>query len=306
MGNDAHIRTPDAAAVDFRVVQAVREFTGTPQAPPQLRLPDGRAFLLWYFAYVLLADYAHDFMSTKVWGNINVGLVLGLLQFVTTFAITTWYVRYANRKLDPIADEIRHAPRGTSAPARPEAAMSAAAEQSAAPSRPTTSRNHAGQHPDLRASSSRSPWSSCFRASRNNKTAADYYAAGRSFTGAAERHRHRRRLPVRRVLPGHRRRDRHQRLRRLPVLHRLPGRLAGRAAAGRRAAAQHRQVHHGRRALLPAASSARCGSRRPSPRWRSASSTCWPRWPAPAAWSRCCSASATRSARRSSSPSSAR
>ena len=66
------------------------------------------AFLLWYFAYVLLADYAHEFMSTKLWGNINIGLVLGLLQFVTTFAITTWYVRYANRKLDPIATEIRH------------------------------------------------------------------------------------------------------------------------------------------------------------------------------------------------------
>ena len=32
----------------------------------------------WYFAYVLLADYAVGFMSTKVWGNINVGLIMGL------------------------------------------------------------------------------------------------------------------------------------------------------------------------------------------------------------------------------------
>jgi uncharacterized membrane protein (DUF485 family) len=66
------------------------------------------AFLLWYFAYVLLADYAVGFMSTKVWGNIDVGLILGLLQFVSTFAITGWYVSYSNRKLDPIASEIRH------------------------------------------------------------------------------------------------------------------------------------------------------------------------------------------------------
>ena len=65
------------------------------------------AFLLWYFAYVLLADYAVGFMSIKVWGNINVGLILGLLQFVSTFAITGWYVSYSNRKLDPIAAEIR-------------------------------------------------------------------------------------------------------------------------------------------------------------------------------------------------------
>ena len=43
-------------------------------------------------------------------------------------------------------------------------------------------------------------------ASRQNKTAADFYAGGRSFTGFAERHRDRRRLPVGRVVPRHRRR----------------------------------------------------------------------------------------------------
>ena len=35
------------------------------------------------------------------------GLIFGLGQFVTTFAITMTYVWYANRKLDPIAEEIR-------------------------------------------------------------------------------------------------------------------------------------------------------------------------------------------------------
>lgn len=64
-------------------------------------------FLAWYLLYVVLADYAHGFMSTKVVGNINIGLVFGLLQFVSTFLITWLYVRYANRKLDPIADKIR-------------------------------------------------------------------------------------------------------------------------------------------------------------------------------------------------------
>ncbi|MBY8853453.1 DUF485 domain-containing protein, partial [Saccharothrix sp. MB29] len=55
--------------------------------------PMAGLFLAWYLLYVLLADYAHGFMSTKVFGNINVGLILGLLQFVSTFAITTLYVR---------------------------------------------------------------------------------------------------------------------------------------------------------------------------------------------------------------------
>ena len=69
--------------------------------------PMTAAFLVWYLLYVLLSDYAHDFMSTKVVGNINVGLVFGLLQFVSTFLITWLYVRYADRKLDPISEKIR-------------------------------------------------------------------------------------------------------------------------------------------------------------------------------------------------------
>jgi uncharacterized membrane protein (DUF485 family) len=107
MGNDA--RTPDvAASADFKEVQATEQFKELRKRHRSFVFPMAIAFLLWYFAYVLLADYAVDFMSTKVWGNINVGLIMGLLQFVTTFAITGWYVSYCNRRLDPIAAEIRH------------------------------------------------------------------------------------------------------------------------------------------------------------------------------------------------------
>ncbi|MDV3124311.1 DUF485 domain-containing protein [Mycobacterium sp. 21AC1] len=64
-------------------------------------------FLIWYGLYVVLGAFAHDFMSTKVFGNVNVGLLLGLAQFVTTFVITGLYVRFANRELDPRAAAIR-------------------------------------------------------------------------------------------------------------------------------------------------------------------------------------------------------
>lgn len=64
-------------------------------------------FLVWYFAYVLLSTYATDFMSTRVFGDVTIGLLLGLGQFVTTFAITMGYVSFANRRLDPISAEIR-------------------------------------------------------------------------------------------------------------------------------------------------------------------------------------------------------
>ena len=72
-------------------------------------------FLLWYFAYVLLGAFAHDFMATKVWGDINVGIVIGLGQFVTTFLITFIYVRFANRELDPRAEAIRNELEGRTA-----------------------------------------------------------------------------------------------------------------------------------------------------------------------------------------------
>ena len=35
------------------------------------------------------------------------GLVFGLLQFVSTFLITFLYVRFADRKLDPLAADLR-------------------------------------------------------------------------------------------------------------------------------------------------------------------------------------------------------
>ena len=64
-------------------------------------------FLVWYFAYVLAANYAHDFMSTNIVGNINVALVWGLLQFVSTFGIAWWYSNKAARDFDPLATELR-------------------------------------------------------------------------------------------------------------------------------------------------------------------------------------------------------
>ena len=66
-------------------------------------LPATLAFLGWYLLYVVMSMWAHDFMSTKVVGNINVALVFGLLQFVTTFLIAWLYGRYMERNVDPLA-----------------------------------------------------------------------------------------------------------------------------------------------------------------------------------------------------------
>ncbi|MFD8557327.1 DUF485 domain-containing protein [Streptosporangium canum] len=75
--------------------------------------PMTAAFLAWYLLYVVLSAWARDFMGTKVFGNINVALIFGLLQFVSTFLIAWAYSRYAEKKIDPVADEIRHEAEGT-------------------------------------------------------------------------------------------------------------------------------------------------------------------------------------------------
>ncbi len=106
MGTSAHA-SPGSPDVDFIQVQESEEFKDLRKSHRSFVLPVALGFLLWYFAYVLLAAYAHDFMSIKVAGSINIGLVMGLAQFVTTFGITTWYVHYANNKLDPKAATIR-------------------------------------------------------------------------------------------------------------------------------------------------------------------------------------------------------
>ncbi|MEV4170993.1 DUF485 domain-containing protein [Nonomuraea sp. NPDC049709] len=66
------------------------------------------AFLVWYLLYVVLSGWARGFMGIKLLGDINVGLVFGLLQFVSTFLIAWAYARHAEKKLDPIADKLRH------------------------------------------------------------------------------------------------------------------------------------------------------------------------------------------------------
>lgn len=64
------------------------------------------AFLSWYLLYVICSNWAGDFMGKQVVGNINVALVFGLLQFVTTFGIAWLYSRYSTAKLDPLAREL--------------------------------------------------------------------------------------------------------------------------------------------------------------------------------------------------------
>ena len=87
--------------------------------------PMTAAFLIWYLLYVVLSAYARGFMGHKLVGNINVALVFGLLQFLSTFLIAWAYERHARRRLEPLARQVL-------APAAAAPADGAAAESGSA------------------------------------------------------------------------------------------------------------------------------------------------------------------------------
>ena len=64
------------------------------------------AFLTWYLLYVMMSNWATGFMNTKLIGNVNVALVFGLLQFLTTFVLAYIYSRFSTTQLDPLAQKL--------------------------------------------------------------------------------------------------------------------------------------------------------------------------------------------------------
>lgn len=89
-------------------LHATAEFRELRHRYHRFAIPWTVAFLVWYLLYVVMSNWAEDFMNTRLVGHINVALVFGLLQFVSTFGIAWLYARHANKNFDPIARELEH------------------------------------------------------------------------------------------------------------------------------------------------------------------------------------------------------
>ncbi|PFG20200.1 DUF485 domain-containing protein [Serinibacter salmoneus] len=95
------------SGIDYPSVQQSPPFTELRSKLRRFVFPMTAFAFGWFLLYVLLASYAPGFMAQPLVGNVNVGIVFGLSQFVTTFGITALYVVYANRELDPRASALR-------------------------------------------------------------------------------------------------------------------------------------------------------------------------------------------------------
>lgn len=94
-------------AAEYRYVQGTEEFQELRSTFRSFTIPLTVAGLVWYVAYVLLATYMPDLFGTEMPIVGSLGILLGLLQFVTTFVITWWYIGFANKKLEPKQAAIR-------------------------------------------------------------------------------------------------------------------------------------------------------------------------------------------------------
>ncbi|NBE51131.1 DUF485 domain-containing protein [Streptomyces boluensis] len=70
-------------------------------------VPACAAFFAWYVAYVVAATAAPDLMARPVAGAVNVAMVAGLGQFLSTFLLTWAYARHARLRRDHAALELR-------------------------------------------------------------------------------------------------------------------------------------------------------------------------------------------------------
>lgn len=97
---------PPPSQTPYQRMQATPEFADLRRRFRRFVFPVTIFFLTWYFAYVLLSIYAPGFMGKVAFGSVTIGLLMGLGQFVTTFAITIAYVRWASKQFDPAADSL--------------------------------------------------------------------------------------------------------------------------------------------------------------------------------------------------------
>ncbi|WP_308013277.1 DUF485 domain-containing protein [Streptomyces beigongshangae] len=106
----AHGRREDRGARAADVYLEVQRSAAFQEVRSRYRrfvIPGTAVFLLWYVGYVVTATAAPSFMARPVAGAVNVAMVAGLGQFLTTFLLTWAYARHARLRRDRAALDLR-------------------------------------------------------------------------------------------------------------------------------------------------------------------------------------------------------
>lgn len=106
-GADAAAEHGPGAAEIYLEVQRGAAFQEVRRRYRRFVFPATLAFLIWYLAYVVAATTAPGLMARPVAGAVNVAMVAGLGQFLTTFLLTWAYSRHARLHRDRDALDLR-------------------------------------------------------------------------------------------------------------------------------------------------------------------------------------------------------
>lgn len=96
------------AGVDIDDIERDPRLTELRRRQRRFVFPMTAFFLIYFMALVVGAGYARGLFARKVFGVINVAYLFALSQFVMTFVVAVLYTRYAGRRLDPLAEQIRY------------------------------------------------------------------------------------------------------------------------------------------------------------------------------------------------------
>ncbi|MES9509938.1 DUF485 domain-containing protein [Streptomyces sp. NPDC000609] len=100
-------RRGHSAADIYLEVQRSEAFQEVRRRYRRFVVPASLAFGVWYLVYVVAAVTAPGLMARPVAGAVNVAMVAGLGQFLTTFLLTGAYARHARLRRDRAALELR-------------------------------------------------------------------------------------------------------------------------------------------------------------------------------------------------------
>ncbi|MGW6401381.1 DUF485 domain-containing protein [Streptomyces sp. NPDC055134] len=96
-----------SAAAIYLEVQRSAAFQEVRSRYRRFVIPATTAFFAWYLAYILAATTAPGLMGRPVAGAVNVAMLAGLGQFLSTFLLTWLYSRHARLRRDRAALELR-------------------------------------------------------------------------------------------------------------------------------------------------------------------------------------------------------
>jgi uncharacterized membrane protein (DUF485 family) len=104
--------------IDWIAAERSPEFRELVRRKNAFIIPATIFYLAWYFGFIILAGYAHDFMGKTVFQGFKVGYLIALTNFVMVWVLGALYLRQARKVFDPLAQ--RAARRAVEVGRRPE------------------------------------------------------------------------------------------------------------------------------------------------------------------------------------------